>query len=177
MGALTFITGGARSGKSRLAERLASRASGPIVYLATLEALDDEMRRRVTDHRNARPAAWRTVEEPLEVIDALDRAGPYDACVFDCVTLWLSNLLLRDREPLPAVEALIEWQAKQAAALIVVSNEVGSGVVPEYELGRRFRDALGEANQLLSAAASEAYVCVAGRAIDLRALGKPIDAS
>ena len=175
MGRLTFITGGARSGKSRLAERLAMRAKGPVVYLATLEPLDDEMKARVQEHRRLRPAGWTTIEEPLDPIRALDAAPTFETCLLDCITLWVSNLLLRDEGPLPRLRALIEWQRARSSSLIVVSNETGSGVVPEYELGRRFRDALGEANQLLCAAADEAYLCVAGTALDLKALGRPIE--
>jgi adenosylcobinamide kinase/adenosylcobinamide-phosphate guanylyltransferase len=184
MGDLTLITGGARSGKSRFAERLASEHGGEVLYLATLEPADDEMARRVEAHRRSRPAAWRTVEEPIAVVEALSRAEPFDVCLLDCVTLWVSNLLLAagedeaEREPdaaarraLAAVQALADWHAGRDARLIVVTNEVGSGLVPEYPIGRLFRDVLGEANQLLAAAASRVYLCVAGYAIDVRSAG------
>jgi adenosylcobinamide kinase/adenosylcobinamide-phosphate guanylyltransferase len=174
MGRLVFITGGARSGKSRLAERIAAGRGGPVVYLATLQPLDDEMRARVAEHRNARPREWRTVEEPLDLVPALEAARPFATCLLDCVTLWVSNLLLAGTEPLGRVRSLLEWQQSQQSTLIVVSNEAGAGVVPEYEIGRRFRDALGEANQLICAEADEAYLCLAGRALDLKALGRPI---
>lgn len=184
VGELIFITGGARSGKSRFAERLAGNF-GRVVYLATLEPGDAEMQRRVEVHRASRPAAWPTIEEPLAVTGALEGAAPYDVCLLDCVTLWLSNLLLSPlaqgssdadaaAHVLGRVQALLAWQERRSESLILVSNEVGSGLVPEYPLGRLYRDILGEANQVLSAAADEAYVCVAGYALDLKALGRRV---
>jgi adenosylcobinamide kinase/adenosylcobinamide-phosphate guanylyltransferase len=181
---LTLITGGARSGKSRFAERLAADAGGSVVYLATLEPADEEMARRVEAHRRSRPATWRTVEEPLAVVEALAGARPFDVCVLDCLTLWVSNLLLAEgndaieREPdavagriVERVSAVADWQAKHDATLIVVTNEVGAGLVPEYPIGRLFRDVLGEANQVMAAAASHVYLCVAGYALNLKAGG------
>jgi adenosylcobinamide kinase/adenosylcobinamide-phosphate guanylyltransferase len=189
MGDLTLITGGARSGKSRFAERLASEHGGEVLYLATLEPADDEMARRVEAHRRSRPASWRTVEEPVAVVEALSRAEPFDVCLLDCVTLWVSNLLLTEgdaaaggeadaaaRRALAAVNALLEWHAARDTRLIVVTNEVGAGLVPEYPIGRLFRDVLGEANQVLAAGASRVYLCVAGYAIDVRSAGIPISA-
>ncbi|HXH21015.1 MAG TPA: bifunctional adenosylcobinamide kinase/adenosylcobinamide-phosphate guanylyltransferase [Dehalococcoidia bacterium] len=187
MGELVLVTGGARSGKSRFAERLAAGFGPNVAYIATLVPGDDEMRRRVAAHRRARPRAWRTIEEPLDVVSALARAGSLDACVLDCLTLWVSNLLLQadeaaegreadvSRVVLDPVHALLQTQRARAGALIVVTNEVGSGLVPEYRLGRLFRDALGEANQAVAAAASRVYLCVAGHALDVRALGTPVE--
>lgn len=185
MGELTLVLGGARSGKSRFAESLALEAGGNIVYLATLVPGDAEMRLRVETHRASRPPAWRTVEEPIEIVASLSARGAYDICLLDCVTLWLSNLLLAGGEAeepgpervsvaLSAVRSLIAWQRDRPAAMIAVSNEVGSGLVPEYPLGRVYRDVLGEANQLLAAAADRAYLCVAGYALDLKAAGRQI---
>jgi adenosyl cobinamide kinase/adenosyl cobinamide phosphate guanylyltransferase len=137
MGELVLVTGGARSGKSRFAEKLAGEHRGRVVYLATLEPADAEMRRRVEIHRESRPPNWATLEEPMNVVAALSKALPYDVCVFDCLTLWVSNLLLAGGEVASATEAdasaavlarvreLIDWQARQAAALLVVTNEVG----------------------------------------------------
>jgi len=185
MGDLALVLGGARSGKSRFAESLAREAGSRVVYLATLVPGDAEMRLRVETHRASRPPAWRTVEEPIELVAALTATGAYDACVLDCVTLWISNLLLAGgeaKEPGPervsaaleAVCGLIAWQREHPAAMIAVSNEVGSGLVPEYPLGRVYRDVLGEANQLLAAAADRAYLCVAGYALDLKAAGRQV---
>ena len=178
MGDLVLITGGARSGKSRFAESLAAERGGRVLYLATLQPLDQEMAERVLRHRESRPQEWRTVEEPLGVAHALEEAaGSFDTCVLDCITLWVSNLLLADMPEasiLESVRKLIDGNSRRASTLIAVTNETGSGLVPEYELGRRFRDVLGEANQLLAGAATSAYLCTAGIAIDIKAIGIPI---
>lgn len=180
MGEVWFVTGGARSGKSRFAERLAARTGLEVVYVATLEPLDAEMVHRIARHQEARPSSWRTVEAPRDILGAL-RSAPGDTCVLlDCLSLWVTNLLL-DGQPDPspeAVSALADGLERRIAAvleaadarlgpLIVVSNEVGAGLVPEHALGRAFRDLLGWANQQMAAHASEAWLLVAGRAIEL----------
>ncbi len=194
MGELTFITGGARSGKSRLAESLAARSQGRVIYLATLQPLDEEMAARVQSHRAARPPSWLTVEEPLRLTEALSAQPAFTVCLLDSLTLWVSNLILESRPSsetaagplseeagkviatnvLAHVRALLEWQSAQPSSLIVVTDEVGSSLVPEYPLGRLYRDILGEANQLVAAAADNAYLCVAGHAIDIRAIGRRV---
>ncbi|MGE0228529.1 MAG: bifunctional adenosylcobinamide kinase/adenosylcobinamide-phosphate guanylyltransferase [Dehalococcoidia bacterium] len=180
MGDVWFVTGGARSGKSRFAERLAASTGREVVYVATLEPLDAEMEHRVTRHRESRPAAWRTIEAPRDPLTALD-AAPAEACVLlDCLSLWVTNLLLDAApEPDPAavgalaadverrVGALLEAVSRRPGPLIVVSNEVGAGIVPEHALGRAFRDLLGWANQQVAASASRAWLLVAGRALEL----------
>jgi adenosylcobinamide kinase/adenosylcobinamide-phosphate guanylyltransferase len=182
MGELVFILGPARSGKSRLAERLASERGPNVLYLATLEPLDGETRQRVASHRTFRPAHWATVEEPLDVEDRLRGAGQRDACILDSLTVWVSNLLLAlpsgdeygpsARESvLGRVRSLVEWQAQAPSPLIVVSDEVGGGLVPPYPLGRAFRDLQGEANHILAAAADHLYYTVAGHYLDLKVLG------
>jgi adenosylcobinamide kinase/adenosylcobinamide-phosphate guanylyltransferase len=182
MGELVFILGPARSGKSRLAEELASQYGQDVLYLATLQPADEEMQRRVITHRASRPAHWRTLEASLDVVAALEDAAAYDACILDSLTLWVSNLLLattpkgdaagstRDQS-LAKVQALAAWQAQAASPLIVVSNEVGGGVVPEYALGRAFRDILGEANQALAVAADAFYYLFAGHYVEMKVLG------
>jgi adenosylcobinamide kinase/adenosylcobinamide-phosphate guanylyltransferase len=183
MGAITLVLGGARSGKSRFAQALASQAGGRVLYVATLEPLDTEMRDRVEAHRRSRPADWPTIEEPLDPVGALSRHGPYEVCLFDCLTLWLSNLLLQEGVDTShdwvsgEVEKLIAWQKDQPAALIVVSNDVGSGIVPDNELARRYRDLLGEANQAVANAAGNVYLCVAGYALDIKQAGVEIPRS
>jgi adenosyl cobinamide kinase/adenosyl cobinamide phosphate guanylyltransferase len=167
---LTLLLGGARSGKSSLALSRA-RASGlPVVFVATAEALDAEMEERVARHRAERDASWETVEEPIDADRALD-GQPADSCVIlDCLSLWVANLVQRE---LPEEE--IVGRARSAAGIaaarpgltIAVSNEVGMGVVPEFELGRRYRDALGRVNAAWAAAASEALLVVAGRTLEL----------
>lgn len=177
---LTFVLGGARAGKSALALRLAERAMGGVLFVATAEPYDDDMVTRIARHRAERPAAWSTLEEPRALVPALaaldlDR---YPVVVIDCLTLWVSNLLLAHEDD-PEVEAMIVARARELLAThaaheatwIVVSNEVGLGVVPPSPLGRRYRDALGRVNQLFAAAADEAYLVVAGLALDLKAVG------
>ncbi len=174
MGRMTLILGGARSGKSCYALHLAgSRAGdGEVVYLATAEAGDEEMAQRILRHRRDRPPAWRTVEVPREVTPSVVELGAEAAViVLDCVTLWISNLLLAEgEEAAPGREKAILDQVKDLARaareakadVILVSNEVGLGVVPPTPLGRIFRDVAGQANQLLAQAADEVYVTWAG---------------
>jgi len=172
--ALVFLLGGARSGKSALALRLAELRAGPVVFLATGEVRDEEMRARIERHRAQRPSSWQTIEEPLELSEALERIPP-DACaVVDCLSLWISNLL-----ELGLDEALIEERAREAAAIasrrsgstIVVSNEVGLGIVPASELGRHYRDLLGRVNAIWAEAASLSALVVAGRLLRLEPVG------
>ncbi len=175
---LIFVLGGARSGKSAFAERLAAQGER-VMYVATAEALDDDMRRRIAAHRSQRPAEWGTVEESLHLASVLPAAlDGYDTCLLDCVTLWVSNLLLSkegnpaaEREILEAARALMEVYERSHATWIVVSNEVGLGVVPPSALGARYRDALGRVNQLLAARADRVYLMVAGLALELKSLG------
>ena len=174
---LIFITGGVRSGKSLLAERLAVQLGMRVLYLATAEPGDAEMAERIQRHRERRPRHWRTVEAPLEVAPALRSAyREADVVLLDCLSLWVSNLLL-DRVPgeaaMTAVEDAIEeflcCYQEGTATLVVVSNEVGSGVVPVAALGRLYRDLLGVANLTIAATADHVYYCVAGRVLDLSA--------
>jgi adenosylcobinamide kinase/adenosylcobinamide-phosphate guanylyltransferase len=157
---LVFLLGGARSGKSSLAVRLAGESRLPVVFIATGEARDEEMAERIARHRAERPAGWRTVEEPLDLHAALESA-PTDACVVvDCLSLWVANVLEAGREPDQRVPA-------RTAPTIVVSNEVGLGVVPMTPLGREYRDVLGRVNAAWAAAADEPYFVVAGKALRL----------
>jgi adenosyl cobinamide kinase/adenosyl cobinamide phosphate guanylyltransferase len=145
--ALTFLLGGARSGKSALAVRSASSWSGPVVFVATGTAVDEEMAERIRRHRAERPPGWTTVEEPVQLHEVV-RGVPTDACLLvDCLSLWVANVL--------------------EAMTVVVSNEVGLGVVPETPLGRRYRDVLGRVNAIFADAASEPLLVVAGRKIRL----------
>jgi adenosylcobinamide kinase/adenosylcobinamide-phosphate guanylyltransferase len=158
--ALVFLLGGARSGKSSLAVRLASESGLPVVFVATGEAGDEEMTARIERHRAERPASWKTVEEPLELHTAIESA-PSDACVVvDCLSLWVANLLEAGREPDLRVPL-------RAAPTIAVSNEVGLGIVPVTALGRAYRDVLGRVNTAWAAAADESYFVVAGKALRL----------
>ena len=179
---LILITGGARSGKSALAERLAMRGER-VLFVATAEALDDDMARRIAAHRGSRPAEWDTLEEPRSLPEAIRRKAvgadsAYDTIIVDCLTIWVSNLLLlhegnADAEAriVETAEKLLDVHASSDARWIVVTNEVGLGVVPSSSLGRVYRDALGRVNSLVAARADKVYLMAAGLALDLKALG------
>ena len=183
MGDLTLITGGARSGKSAFAESLATATALPVTYIATLEPLDEEMRDRVARHRARRPANWTTVEARTDLVVAVATAPEGDALLLDCLAVWASNRLLAldDEGPTPAALATLEDEvsrdlaaflhaiAARSGPAIVVTNEVGDGLVPPYALGRAYRDLLGRANQQVSRAAAYAYLVVAGRPLALPA--------
>lgn len=175
-----FVTGGARSGKSAFAERLAAERGGDVVYIATMQPLDDDLRRRVARHQAARPAAWTTVEEPLAPANALRAADPAATAIIDCLSLWVTNRLLPlgesprptaiaelERLLLSACDGLLAAAASREAPTILVTNEVGSGVVPDTPLGRAFRDLLGRVNQRCAADAARAWLLVSGRALEL----------
>ncbi|MEX0975448.1 MAG: bifunctional adenosylcobinamide kinase/adenosylcobinamide-phosphate guanylyltransferase [Bacillota bacterium] len=178
---MILITGGVRSGKSRLAERLARESGDKVTYIATMEPLDEEVRERIRAHRERRPPHWVTVEEPLAVPEAVAEHGrTSDAVIVDCLGLLVSNILLRQTEEMPytlrcdevldRVRGLAEVAAQVSARVIVVSNEVGAGVVPESLLGRIFRDAMGWSNQILAEAARHVFLTVAGIPVDIKAL-------
>jgi adenosyl cobinamide kinase/adenosyl cobinamide phosphate guanylyltransferase len=162
---LTFLLGGARSGKSRLAVELAKQWDGPVAVVATAEAGDQEMAERIRQHRDERPAAWETLEEPRELASAIARAPTDAAVVVDCLSLWVANVLHDDVAGLSA-HALAA--AQQRPRTIVVSNEVGLGIVPASPLGRRYRDVLGRVNAEWAAAADEAALVVAGKMLRLQ---------
>ena len=179
---LTLITGGARSGKSAFAERLAARGNR-VLFVATAEALDDDMARRIAAHRGSRPTEWDTLEEPRSLPEAIRRKADgadsaYDTIIVDCLTIWVSNLLLlhegnADAEAriVEAAKKLLDVRASSSASWIVVTNEVGLGVVPSSSLGRTYRDALGRVNSLVASRADKVYLMAAGLALDLKALG------
>jgi adenosylcobinamide kinase / adenosylcobinamide-phosphate guanylyltransferase len=178
MGEMVLVLGGARSGKSRLAARLAAEAGGPVAFVATaaLDPSDPEMRARVARHRAERPAAWTTWEVPRDLEGLLPSLVAREGAVLvDCVTLWAGNLLLGlgDGPPLDE-EAILAAADRTAAAgrgparVVWVSNEVGSGIVPENALARRFADLQGLVNQRLAAACDAVHLCVAGLPIRLK---------
>ncbi len=168
---LTFLVGGARSGKSALAVRLASPWEGPVVFLATARAGDDEeLAARIARHRRERPVGWQTVEEPLDLVGELERAPGEAFVVVDCLTLWAANALQagwseEDLESAAAATAALA--AERVSPAVVVSNEVGMGIVPATPLGRSFRDLLGRVNAVVAARADRACLVVAGRTLDL----------
>ncbi|MEF3275672.1 MAG: bifunctional adenosylcobinamide kinase/adenosylcobinamide-phosphate guanylyltransferase [Chloroflexus sp.] len=175
MGGIILFTGGARSGKSRCAERYAARLSDQVVYVATATASDDEMRERIARHQARRPSMWRTLEVPTNVAAALADLPAGTVVVLDCLSLLLSNLLLAyESNPEPAInqelDNLLAVVTQRDLTLIVVTNEVGMGIVPAYPLGRQYRDLLGLANQRLAAVAMAVYLVVCGIPVELRAL-------
>ncbi len=159
---LYLVLGGARSGKSRHAEALVEAAPPPWRYIATAEALDGEMRRRIDEHRTRRGAGWQTVEAPLELAAALDDIPAGAPLLVDCLTLWLSNLMLAERPLEPAVEALMDALERRRGLTVLVSNEVGLGIVPENRLARDFRDAAGALHRRVAARAQHVHFMVAG---------------
>ncbi len=164
---MIFLVGGARSGKSKLAIALATKRDGPVRFVATARVDDDEMAQRIAIHRNQRPERWALVEEPIELATAIAEASEDESVVVDCLTLWISNLMLDHDDPviLEMIDAAVSAATRRQT--IVISNEVGSGVVPMDPIARRFRDLHGWANQRFSSAADGAYLVVAGRAIRL----------
>ncbi|HWX49594.1 MAG TPA: bifunctional adenosylcobinamide kinase/adenosylcobinamide-phosphate guanylyltransferase [Roseomonas sp.] len=169
-----LVLGGARSGKSRHAEALVARHPAPWAYIATAQAWDDEMRVRIAEHRARRGADWHTLNAPLDLVAALAEAGARPALV-DCLTLWLSNLMLGGHDIAAATEALHAALAARGAPTVLVSNEVGLGVVPENALARRFRDAAGGLHQALAARAASVHFIAAGLPLVLKGepIGKP----
>lgn len=188
MGELLLVTGGARSGKSRFAERLAIASGRSVTYVATMEALDDEVRARIARHRAERPVTWTTIESPLAIVEAVRSAAPDDCVLLDCLSLWASNRLLAlgedasiealanlERALEAEVESLHAVTRERAGDVILVTNEVGSGLVPEHALGRAYRDLLGRVNQRGSLLAARAWLLVAGRALPLPSPDAPLD--
>jgi adenosylcobinamide kinase/adenosylcobinamide-phosphate guanylyltransferase len=174
-GKLILVLGGARSGKSDFAEKLAAGQGKRVVYIATAAVRDEEMAERIQKHKARRPSSWRTVEEEKNIADIIKNGGRGDLFLLDCATLWVTNLLLDhhasapDAPGGPGKEDLILKQASllgdsvnSGADLIIVANETGLGLVPEHPLGRVFRDLAGKVNQILAARAEEVYFIVAG---------------
>ena len=165
---VTLVLGGARSGKSHYAQQLGERAQR-VVFLATAQPGDEEMRRKIELHRGSRPRHWQTIEEPLALAEAVARHGSScDLMIIDCLTFFAANLLQAQGDNHGAVDALCLALQSPACSVILVSNEVGSGVVPEYPLGRRFRDLLGEMNQRVARVASNVLLLVAGLPLVLK---------
>jgi adenosylcobinamide kinase/adenosylcobinamide-phosphate guanylyltransferase len=193
--AVTLILGGARSGKSAYAEQIAAASGRPVLYLATATAGDEEMAARIAAHRASRPAAWTTVEAPEDLAGAVAaHAREGDVVLVDCLTLWVSNRLLReigeaaDAVPVATASALearlcaetdrlLDRGKAMGVGLILVSNEVGMGLVPPFPLGRVYRDALGRVNQTVARRADAVVLMVAGIPVDLRKLAAVVPGS
>lgn len=195
MSNLVLITGGARSGKSSFAELLAAHPRQPVIYIATAQVYDEEMALRVKKHQNQRPSHWALVEEPLALAAVLERYRQEKGVILvDCITLWLSNLLLsrypeekalQGREYSEALNELEQWILEQVRTVsglaqqitpqvIMVTNEVGNGIVPDNPLSRVYRDLAGRANQILGRSASKVYSVVAGYPVEIKAAGQAL---
>jgi adenosylcobinamide kinase/adenosylcobinamide-phosphate guanylyltransferase len=160
---VTLVLGGARSGKSRHAEQLVDQSGGAPLYIATAEAGDGEMATRIAAHRARRGTAWRTVEEPLDLAGVLRReAASGSVILVDCLTLWLANLIAAERDIAAETAALIAALGDLAAPVVLVSNEVGQGIVPDNALARRFRDAAGRLHQDIAVVADRVDFVTAG---------------
>ena len=159
---LTFVLGGAASGKSAFAESLCFQTQKPRIYVATAQAFDDEMKSKINDHRVQRGADWTTIEATIDVADALESCGSDQVVLLDCATLWLTNILLADRDVDADQTALLAALTACPAQAIVVSNEVGHGIVPDNKLARKFRNAQGRLNQKLAAEADLVVQVIAG---------------
>jgi adenosylcobinamide kinase / adenosylcobinamide-phosphate guanylyltransferase len=159
---LTLVLGGARSGKSRYAEALVQAHPAPWIYIATAQAFDDEMRERIALHRARRPAGWITRDAPLGLAEAIRDIEPASPVLVDCLTLWLSNVILAAHDVPTAMAALEEACEVTPGPLVLISNEVGLGIVPDNELARRFRDHAGLLHQRLAARADRVILMVAG---------------
>ncbi|RYG38356.1 MAG: bifunctional adenosylcobinamide kinase/adenosylcobinamide-phosphate guanylyltransferase [Burkholderiales bacterium] len=165
----TLILGGARSGKSRRAQWLAEAASDGRIYLATAQARDDEMSARILRHRQDRATGWRTIEETVDLVSVLDREGRAGSVILvDCLTLWLSNLFEAGRDVDYETSLLCERLARAKGYVVLVSNEIGMGLVPETSLGRAFRDAQGRLNQAVAQAVDRVEFVAAGLPIRLK---------
>lgn len=185
---LLLILGGARSGKSSFAEQLALTSGQMVAFIATATASDEDMRIRIAHHRSSRPANWTTIEEPLDLVGAVKQAAEVaDVVLLDCMTLWLSNFFWRDGEvnfdenpaistqfndeTLAEVERLLTTLTSlEGKIVIIVSNEIGLGIVPEYAVSRAYRDILGRVNQRLAHQAERVYLMIAGLAVDIKRL-------
>lgn len=186
MGKIVLITGGARSGKSRFAEQYAAKCGNRVAYLATAEVHDKEMEFRVKLHQKRRPISWKTWEAPWDAHRALEEARreSYDIVLFDCLTLYISNILCSMNDISDSsknydivhekIELLLEQARKSKGTVIFVTNEVGAGIVPDNMLAREYRDIVGLMNQIVGQAASEVYQVTCGISVDLKKFGESV---
>jgi adenosylcobinamide kinase/adenosylcobinamide-phosphate guanylyltransferase len=166
---VTLVLGGVRSGKSRFAQQLAEKQSS-VAFVATAKAVDDEMRNKILRHQQVRPKHWWTVEEPLDLARVFAQYAPqYEMLLVDCLTLFVSNVLEAEPEMVnERIDGLVQALRNVPTSVVLVSNEVGSGVVPPYPSGRQFRDLLGEVNQKVASVADKVVLMVAGLPLALK---------
>jgi adenosylcobinamide kinase/adenosylcobinamide-phosphate guanylyltransferase len=165
---LYFVTGGAASGKSAFAEKVVRATGKPKTYIATMQPYDDEMRAKSAKHQADRGDDWTTVEAPLDVVSVLNQAQAGDVILLDCVTLWLTNILLGDHGIDAACDALVNALLTCTCDVVVVSNEVGMGIVPDNALSRKFRNAQGKVNQMIAARADVVMTVISGLPLVLK---------
>lgn len=169
-GMITFILGGSRSGKSSFALERASAISGPKAFIATARAFDDEMKERIERHKQERSAEWMTFEEHVALPNLISgMRSRYDVVLIDCLTLWLSNLMMNNADVEAEIESFLSSAIAYPASLFVVSNEVGMGIVPENALARKFRDFAGTLNRRVAEIADEVYLVTAGIPMKIKA--------
>ncbi|RUV70028.1 MAG: bifunctional adenosylcobinamide kinase/adenosylcobinamide-phosphate guanylyltransferase [Mesorhizobium sp.] len=161
-GALTLVIGGARSGKSAHAEKLATACPAPWAYIATAQAYDDEMRERIALHRSRRGEGWTTIDAPLDLVGAIEALPDGRPVLIDCLSLWLTNHMLAEHDVEAECRGLVDVLSRPRGPWFVVSNEVGQGIVPDNALARRFRDAAGRLNQQVAAVSDTVLLMVVG---------------
>ena len=169
-----LVTGGAKSGKSKFAENLLLKSNKSLIYLATATATDAEMTERIKKHRARRDERWTTIEEPESIVEVIEHhAASETAILVDCITLWLTTLMVNDKRIEAETERLVSFIPKLPGAIVFVTNELGTGLVPEAEMARKFRDYSGHLNQELARVCDAAYLVVAARPILLKPVVQP----
>jgi adenosylcobinamide kinase/adenosylcobinamide-phosphate guanylyltransferase len=163
-----LVTGGARSGKSSFAEKRIKQLGSSLVYIATSEIIDSEMEKRVAEHQARRGSEWQTLHAPLKLTEALFETDGKGPCLVDCLTIWLNNLIFHNEDTVVATKELIKVLELRSDPVVFVTNEVGSGIVPENALARRFRDEAGRMNQIISQVADEVYVSISGIPLQIK---------
>lgn len=172
MSELILITGGVRSGKSNYAQHLAKSFKRKVIYIATAEALDSDMKERIGQHKKSRDKSWVTIEEPIGVLGAVRKlSADRRVMLLDCLTLFISNLILKglsDKAVYSEVKSILKALNRKSEVVIIVTNEVGSGIVPDSKLGRRFRDLQGRVNQIVSGEADCVYLLISGIPVKIK---------
>ena len=163
-----LVTGGARSGKSSFAEKRTKQLGSSLMYIATSEIIDSEMEKRVAEHQARRGSEWQTLHAPLKLAEALSETDGKGPCLVDCLTIWLNNLIFHNEDTIVATKELIKVLGQRSDPVVLVTNEVGSGIVPENALARRFRDEAGRMNQIISQVADEVYLSVSGIPLQIK---------
>ena len=163
-----LVTGGARSGKSSFAEKRTKQLGSSLIYIATSEVIDSEMKKRVEEHQARRGSEWQTLHAPINLTEALIETDGKGPCLVDCVTFWLNNLIFHDEDIDAATKELITVLNERSDPVVLVTNEVGSGIIPENALARRFCDEAGRLNQTISQIADEVYVSISGIPLQIK---------